>query len=103
MSYQSSKPFTHFLIIIATILKAELHGARSDLSVVKVEITTERFPGALLFTAADAILVTRKPVSVGRRGGWTVAMVAGAHGIHDPTDAVTLILIHLIGMAPIEH
>jgi hypothetical protein len=103
MSYQLSKLFDHSLIIIATISKTESHGTRCDLSAVKTQITTERFPRALLFTAADAILVTREPVSVSPRGQWTVATVAEAHGINDPADAVTLILIHPIGMARIEH
>jgi hypothetical protein len=44
---------------------------------VKAEITLGRFPGALLFAAADAILVTREPVSVVPLGGWAVAAVAG--------------------------
>jgi hypothetical protein len=42
ISYQSSKPFTHSLIIIATIAKAESHSTSSDLSAVKTEITTIR-------------------------------------------------------------
>jgi hypothetical protein len=44
--------------------KVESHSTRSDLSAVKAEITPERFPRALLFVAADAILVTSQPVSV---------------------------------------
>jgi hypothetical protein len=64
------------LIIIATITKAKWHSARSDLPAVKAEITTERFPHTLLFAAADAILVSREPVSVGPRGRWIGAAVA---------------------------
>jgi hypothetical protein len=58
-----------------TITKAKPHSTRSDLSAIKDEKTTGRFPRALLFAAADAILVTREPVSVGARGRWTVAVV----------------------------
>jgi hypothetical protein len=54
-----------------------------------------------LFAAADLIRVTREPVSVGHPGQWTVAIVAGVHCIDAWADATTLILIHLIGMAPI--
>jgi hypothetical protein len=75
----------------------------ADPSAVKVEITTECFPGALLFAAAEATLVTRQPVSVGLRGRWTVAVVAATRGIDDRADSATLILIHPIGMAPIGH
>jgi hypothetical protein len=49
----------------ATITKVESHSTRTDVSDVKTEITRDRFPRALLFAAADAILVTREPVSVG--------------------------------------
>jgi hypothetical protein len=75
----------------------------SDLSAVKSEITPERFPRALLFAAAEAILVTREPVSVGPCRRWTVAIVVAARGINDRADAMTLILIHPIGMAPVRH
>jgi hypothetical protein len=51
-----------------TIAKAESHSTRSDLSAVKVEITTKHFPRPLLFAAANAILVTGQPFSVGSRG-----------------------------------
>jgi hypothetical protein len=63
MSYQLSKPFAHFQIIIATITKAESHGAHSNLPAVKVEIAQQRFPRALLFDATTAILVTCEPGS----------------------------------------
>jgi hypothetical protein len=56
-----------------------------------------------LFAAPDAIFVTRKPVSVGPRGRWTVAAVLTARGIDDRADAATLMLMHPIGMAPIGH
>jgi hypothetical protein len=103
MSYQLSELFIHSLIIIATNTKAESHRTRTVLSVVKADITPERFPRSLLFAAADPILVTHQPVSVGSRGRSTVAVVAGARGINDPEDAATLILIHPIGIAPIGH
>jgi hypothetical protein len=80
MSYQLSKPFTHSLIIIATIKKAESHSNHNDLPAAEAEITPEHFPRALLFATADAILVTREPVSVGPRGRWTVAVVASITG-----------------------
>jgi hypothetical protein len=98
MSYQLSESFAHSLIIIATITKAESHSTRTDVSALKAEITPERIPHALLFAAADAILVTREPVSVGSHGRWTVAVVAAARGIDDRADSATLILIHAIGM-----
>jgi hypothetical protein len=94
---------THSHIIIATIPKAELHSTGSDLPAVKDEITTERFPRALLFAATGAILVTREPVSLSLRGRWTGAAVAAARGIDDGADAAALILIHPIGMAPMGH
>jgi hypothetical protein len=72
-------------------------------SAIKAEITPERFPRPLLLAAADAILVTRKPVSVGPRGRWTVVVVAAVRGIDNRADAATLTLIHSIGMAPIGH
>jgi hypothetical protein len=103
VSYQLSKPFTHSRIIIASITKAESRSTRCDLSAVEVKITPELFCRALLFAGADAIRVTREPVSVGRLGQWTVAVVAGVHCIDARADATTLILIHLIGMAPIGH
>jgi hypothetical protein len=56
--------------VVASITKAESHSTHSDLSAVKAEITTERFPHGLLFTAADAILVTCELVPVGVRGRW---------------------------------
>jgi hypothetical protein len=56
-----------------------------------------------LFAAADAILVTREPVSVGPGGRWTVAAVAAARGLDDREDGATLILIHPIGMAQIGY
>jgi hypothetical protein len=89
-----------FRVIIG---KAESGSTRSDLPAVEAETTTEHLPCAFLFAAADAILVTREPVSVGPRGRRTVAIVAGAHGINGRADAATLILIHPIGMARIEH
>jgi hypothetical protein len=91
LSYQLSKPSTHSQIIIATIKKAESHSNHNDLPAAEAEITPERFPRALLFAAADAILVIREPVSVGPRGRWTVAVV---RGIDNRADAATLILIH---------
>jgi hypothetical protein len=100
LSYQSSKPFTHSQIIIATIAKAEWHSTRSDLSAVKAGITTEPLPRALLFATADAILVTRQPVSAGSRGRWTVAVVAVVRGIDDRAEAAESILIDPIGVAP---
>jgi hypothetical protein len=103
MSYQSSKSFTHSQRVIATITKAESQSTRSGLSAVKAEITTERFPRALVLAPADGILVTREPVWVGPRGRWTAAVVAAARVIDDRTDAATLFLIHPIGMAPIGH
>jgi hypothetical protein len=105
VSYQSSviKPYTHFLIVIATITKAESHSTRSDRPAVKAEITTERFPRAFLFAAADKILVTRQPGLVGPRGQWTIAVVATEGGIDDRAEAATLILIHPIGMARTGH
>jgi hypothetical protein len=75
LRYQLLKLFAHSQSIIATITKAESHGTRSDLSAVKAEITTERFHRALLFGAADAILVTREPVSVGPHERRTAAVV----------------------------
>jgi hypothetical protein len=89
--------------LFATITKAESHNTRNDLSAVKADITTERFLRPLLFAAADAILETRKPVSVGPRGRWTVAIVAAARGIDDRADAAPLILVHPIGMAAHGH
>jgi hypothetical protein len=106
MSYQSSKPLTYSQSIIATIPKAKSQSTRSDLSAVKAEITTEPFPRALLFAAAEAIRVTGEPLSVGPRGRWTGAVEAAeaaACGIGDRVDAATLILIHPIGMATIGH
>jgi hypothetical protein len=106
ISYQLSKPFTHSLIIISTITKAESHSTRSDISATKAEIAIDRFPHAVLFTAADLIVVTRESVLVSPRRRWTgsvVAIVAAAHGIDDRADAATLILIHLIGMASMGH
>jgi hypothetical protein len=99
----SSKPLTHSQSIIVIITKAESHSIRSNLSAVKVEITAEGFPRALLFAAADAILVTGQPVSVGSRRRRTAAVVAAARGIDGRADAEILILIHPIGMAPIGH
>jgi hypothetical protein len=90
------------LTIIATIAKAESHSTCSDISAVKAEITTERFPRVLVFAVSDAILVTREPVLVCPRGRWTMAIVAGPHGLNDRAGAATLILIHPIGMAPID-
>jgi hypothetical protein len=98
LSYQSSKPFTHSQIIIVTIAKTEWHSTGSNLSAVKAGITAERLPRALLFAAADAILVTRQPVSVGLRGRWTVAVVAVVRGIDDRAEAAASILIHPIGV-----
>jgi hypothetical protein len=57
-------------------MKAESQSTRSDL-LAKAEITTEQFLRTLLFGTADAILVTREPVSVGPRGRWTVASMTG--------------------------
>jgi hypothetical protein len=98
-----SRPFAHSQINIATITKAESNSTCRDLSAIKVQITPECFSRALLFAAADAILVTRQPASVGQRGRSTVAVVAAVRGIDDRADAATLILIHPIGMAPIGH
>jgi hypothetical protein len=105
LNYQLSviKAICSFLIIIASIAKPESPGTRSDLSTVEAEITRERFPRALLLASADAILMTREPVSVGPRGRWTVGAVAAARSIDDRADAATLVLIHPIGMAPIGH
>jgi hypothetical protein len=98
-----SRAFAHSQVIIATTAKAESNSTCGDLSAVKVQITPERVSRALLFAAADAILVTRQPASVGQRGRSTVAVVVAAPGIDDGADAATLILIHPIGMAPIGH
>jgi hypothetical protein len=76
--------------MIASITKAGSHSTSSDLSAVKAEITPERFPRHLLFTAAGAILVTREPVSVGPRGRWTGAVVAAVRGIDDRAGAAAL-------------
>jgi hypothetical protein len=94
---------THSLIVIESISKAESHSTGSDLSTVKAEITTEHFPRALLFAAADPILVTRDPVFVGLWGHWTVAVVATARGIDNRADAATLTLIHPVRITPIGH
>jgi hypothetical protein len=59
MSDQSSLLIPR-LSFSAIIGKAESHIARSDLSAVKAEITPERLRRALLFTPADAILVSRR-------------------------------------------
>jgi hypothetical protein len=59
MSYQLSKLFSHSQVIIGAITNAEWRSTRSDLPAVKAEITTDRFPRAFLFTAADAIVATR--------------------------------------------
>jgi hypothetical protein len=77
MSYQLSNLFAQPQVIITTITEADSHIARSDLLAVKAEITTERFPRALSFAAADVILGTRQPVSVGPRGRWTVGGSGG--------------------------
>jgi hypothetical protein len=87
MSYHLSKLFIHSQIIIATAKKAEWHSTRSDLPPVEAEITTERCSRALLFAPADAIIVTRQPVSVGHRGRSAVTIAEMARGIDNQADA----------------
>jgi hypothetical protein len=103
MSYQLSKLFTHSQIVIATVTKSESPSSGSNLSAVKAETTRERFRRALLFAAADAILVTHPNRLVGHGGRWTAAVVARARGIDDLAEAAALTLIHPIGTVRIGH
>jgi hypothetical protein len=65
--------------LFATVGRVKSQSSGGGRSNLRVEITPERLPRALLFAGTDAILAPREAASTGLLGRRSVAAVAAAH------------------------